>query len=106
MKRKKSINKIQKAMKYEPLLTAVISKNQIITKLNLCIGRYFNYVLVDNDNIKYIGYTASLYRRLLQHKPKEFDSVLIMEFETEESARANERSMIKAMKPKSNYQFC
>ncbi len=93
-------------MQYEPLLCTVISKKQITTKLKKCVGRYFNYALVDNDKIKYIGYTGNLYHRLLQHKPKEFNMVLIMEFDTKEIARANERFMIKALQPESNYQFC
>ena len=101
-----SINEITKVMQYEPLLCTVISKKQITTKLKKCGGRYFNYALVDNDEIKYIGYTGSLYHRMLQHKPKQFNKVLIIEFETKEIARANERFMIKALLPESNYQFC
>ena len=101
-----SIKDITKVMQYEPLLCAVISKKQITTKLKKCGGRYFNYALVDNDEIKYIGYTGSLYHRMLQHKPKQFDKVLIMEFDTKEIAKANEVVMIKALLPKFNYQFC
>jgi predicted GIY-YIG superfamily endonuclease len=101
-----SIKDITKVMQYEPLLFAVISKKEITTKLKKCVGRYFNYALVDNDEIKYIGYTGSLYYRMVQHKPKQFDKVLIMEFDTKEIARANERFMIKSLLPESNYQFC
>lgn len=101
-----SIKEIAKVMQYEPLLCTVISKKQITTKLKKCGGRYFNYALVDNDEIKYIGYTGSLYHRMLQHKPKQFNKVLIMEFDTKEIARANERVMIKALLPESNCQFC
>ena len=85
----KSIKEIKKVMQYEPLLCTVISKKQITTKLKKCGERYFNYALVYDDEIKYIGYTGSLYHRMLQHKPKQFSKVLIMEFDTKEIARAN-----------------
>lgn len=103
---KNSIKEITKVMQYEPLLFAVISKEQITTKLKKCKDRYFNYALVDNDEIKYIGYTGNLYYRMRQHKPRRFNKVLIMEFDNEEIARANEKIMIKALRPESNYQFC
>ena len=103
-KSRKAIDEITKVMHYEPLLCTVVSKNQINTKLKQCVGRYFNYALVDNDKIKYIGYTGNLYHRMLQHKPKQFNKVLIMEFESKKVARANEKCMIKALLPESNYQ--
>ena len=103
MNTENSIQSIIKAIQYEPLLTATISKKDITNKLILCLGRYFNYALVKNDNIIYIGYTSNLYHRLVQHKTKNFNDILIMEFEDETTARKNEILMIKSLHPQLNH---
>lgn len=90
----------------EPKLRVKISRDEITSKLRQVKGRFFNYGLVCNDEVTYIGYSANLYSRLFQHKySRQFDSVFILEFGSEREARINERFMIKESKPKSNIQY-
>ena len=102
----KSIQIVANAICIDPILSVVIDRSEITSKLKVCDGRFFNYVLVENDTIKYIGYTAGLHGRLTQHKTRPFDKVLIVEFSEERVARENEKGMIIKIKPKSNYQYC
>lgn len=106
MNPKRSIKKTLDAISFDPLLCVTIGRGEVTSKLKVCNGRFFNYVLVENDTIKYIGYTAGLYSRLMQHKTRSFDKVLIVEFAEEGVARKNEKGMIVKIKPKSNYQYC
>jgi hypothetical protein len=100
-----NVEDIIKAIHYEPLLTAMIGKDDIRPDLKMCAGRHYNYALVDNNIIKYVGCTSSLYERLTHHKPKFFDRVYIMQFSDRDTAEANEQAMIKALNPKYNYRI-
>ena len=87
-------------------LRVKISRDEITYELRQVNGRFFNYGLVCNEEVGYIGYSANLYNRLTQHKySRQFDSVIILEFDSEREARINERFMIKESKPKSNIQY-
>jgi len=90
----------------KPKLRVEIYRDEITSRLRLLKGRYFNYGLMCGGEVEYIGYSGSLYSRLSQHKySRGFDSVVILEFDTEAEARMNERFMIKKLKPNSNYQY-
>ena len=90
----------------EPKLRVEIGRDEITSRLRPWKGRYFNYGLMCGDEAEYIGYSGNLYSRLSQHKySRSFDSVIILEFDSETEARMNERFMIKEFKPNSNYQY-
>lgn len=81
-----------------------INYNDINTKL-LGVGqRIFNYILISNNNIIYIGCSSNLYKRLYQHKRnKSFDKILLIEFENKKDAFNNENCLIKKYLPILNY---
>lgn len=81
-----------------------INCNDINTKL-LGVGqRIFNYILISNNNIIYIGCSSNLYKRLYQHKRnKSFDKILLIEFENKKDAFNNEKCLIKKYSPILNY---
>jgi len=67
----------------KPLLCAVISWSEITQKLNKVKGRFFVYLLVQNDKVIYVGRSFNLSCRLSWHKyRKEFNEVYLEEYET------------------------
>ena len=88
------------------LLCAVIDRKDITSKLKKINDRIFNYILEFNKEIVYIGYSSSVYFRLVQHKgTKNFDTITLIEFSNKEIARFMEKTLIKKHKPKNNYQY-
>lgn len=88
------------------IMSAIINKNEITSKLNKVNGYPFNYILALENNIVYIGYSSKLYMRLQQHKgTKNFDNIIIIEMKDKISARLMEKNLIKKYKPKYNYQY-
>jgi predicted GIY-YIG superfamily endonuclease len=88
------------------VVSAIINKNEITSKLNKVNGYPFNYILVLENNIVYIGYSSKLCMRLQQHKyTKYFDKIIIIEMTDKNSARLMEKNLIKKYKPKYNYQY-
>lgn len=83
-----------------------LSRSDICSKLQKLKDRSFNYFLIIEDEIQYIGYTSSIYLRFRQHKLYyEFDKILLIEFNSPQSARNQERDFIKIFKPKHNTQY-
>jgi predicted GIY-YIG superfamily endonuclease len=103
---KKIIKNIFDNLIHESCDEAIITSNQIGVKLRQLDGMYFNYVLIQNNQIKYIGYSGSLYYRLRQHKQYGIDSAVLLQFESEIQARQNEKHLIQKFKPKLNSQYC
>lgn len=88
------------------IMSAIINKNEITSKLNQVNGCPFNYILLLENNIVYIGYTSKLCMRLQQHKyTKYFDKIILIEMTNKISARSMEKNLIKKYKPKYNYQY-
>ena len=88
------------------IMSAIINKNEITSKLNQVNGFPFNYILLLENNIVYIGYTSKLCMRLQQHKyTKYFDKIILIEMTNKISARSMEKNLIKKYKPKYNYQY-
>ena len=105
MKTKKQILKIINNNS-NVLNTAIISKNQIGNILKNVNGFAFNYILESNNKIIYIGYSSSLYYRLMQHKgTKNFDKVYLIMFNTKKTAKQIEKKLIKSFNPINNYQY-
>lgn len=90
----------------EVVVCAIISVADINVKLNKLNGYAYNYVLALGDEIVYIGYSSSLYSRLVYHKQtKIFDKVLLIEFTNKRAALSLEKKLIKEYRPKHNVQY-
>ena len=85
---------------------AIISRKDITARMKSLTGRFFNYILEQNGEIIYIGYSASVFIRLNDHKQlKSFDKITLLEFEDKVTAKEYEKSLIKFFKPVSNSQY-
>jgi len=84
----------------------IMNRNEITNKLNKVNGCLFNYILILEKEIVYIGYSSRLFMRLQQHKyHKYFDKIILIELSDKKSAKLMERTLIKQYKPKYNYQY-
>jgi len=88
------------------IFCAVIDRKDICVELKKVNGRIFNYILEFNKEIVYIGYSSSLYLRLIQHKgTKHFKTITLLEFNNKQTARLMEKTLIKKYRPIDNYQY-
>ena len=87
----------------KPVLCAVISWAEIIKKLYKVKGRYFVYLLANDDEVVYVGRSLNLYCRLSWHKyRKNFDKVYLAEYETYSECCQAEKKIIKYYSPVEN----
>ena len=87
----------------KPMLGAVISWSEITQKLNKVAGRYFVYLLLQNDNVIYVGRSFNLSCRLSWHKyRKVFDRVYLAEYNNYEECCCAEKEITKYYSPSEN----
>ena len=83
-----------------------VEKTEITSTALKLKCRFFNYFLLVEDELIYIGFSKSIYHRMMQHKRDyNFDKILLVEFTSERSARNTEKRMIKLFKPPYNKQY-
>lgn len=88
------------------ITSACISRHEINSNLKPLKGYTFNYILGSGDEIIYIGYSNNIYHRLTQHKSsRQFDRVILIEFDDEPTARSFEKQLILEYRPKLNNQY-
>lgn len=85
----------------------ILTKNCLGVDLNNLNGKFFNYVLCLDNDIVYIGYSANIYLRLVCHKQyiRNFNKILLIEFDNKKLAMNNEKELIKYFIPKLNRQY-
>jgi predicted GIY-YIG superfamily endonuclease len=87
----------------KPILCAVISWSEITQKLNKVRGRYFVYLLLNNDEVIYVGRSFNLFPRLSWHKyRKNFKHVYLAEYETYAECCQAEKQITKYYSPVEN----
>jgi predicted GIY-YIG superfamily endonuclease len=87
----------------KPLLCAVISRSEITQKLNKVKGRYFVYLLINNDEVIYVGRSFNLSCRLSWHKyRKDFKDVYLAEYNSYYECCKAEKQITKYYSPREN----
>jgi predicted GIY-YIG superfamily endonuclease len=87
----------------KPLLCAVISRSEITQKLNKVKGRYFVYLLLNNNQVIYVGRSFNLSCRLSWHKyRKDFKDVYLAEYNSYYECCKAEKQITKYYSPREN----
>ena len=87
----------------EPIDSITICWSEITKILNKVKGRYFVYLLINKDDVIYVGRSFNLYSRLCSHKyQKKFDSVYLEEYKTYAQCCQAEKYLIKHYYPIEN----
>jgi predicted GIY-YIG superfamily endonuclease len=87
----------------EPIFIAEISKIQITEKLVKVKGRYFVYLLLNNEEVVYVGRSYNLCDRLKAHKyKKDFNSVYLAEYNSYYECCKAEKQITKYYSPREN----
>ena len=80
-----------------------LERNQITLDLMKVTGRHFVYVLEKNQKVIYVGRSSNLYSRLVSHKSKkDFDVIMLYEYNDKGQCRDCEYYGIKHYKPMLN----
>jgi hypothetical protein len=87
----------------KPIDSHEICWAEITKRINKVKGRYFVYVLINKENVIYVGRSFNLYSRLCLHKyQKQFDSVYLEEYKTYAQCCEAEKYLIKHYIPIEN----
>ena len=85
------------------ILCTEISWSEITQKLNKVKGRYFVYLLLNNDKVIYVGRSFNLFCRLGWHKyRKDFKYIYLAEYETYAECCQAEKRITKYYYPTEN----
>lgn len=87
----------------EPIDSITISWAEITQRINKVKNRYFVYLLINKDDVIYVGRSFNLFSRLSWHKyRKQFDSVYLEEYKTYAQCCEAEKYLIKYYIPTEN----
>ncbi len=85
-----------------PLELAIVQRERI-WGVSDNTDKYYNYILVDNETPVYVGYSSAVGCRIGEHcGSHDFEHAIILSFDNEESARLNEKALIRSLAPKGN----
>lgn len=82
------------------LLEVIIDWSEITQKLNKVNGRYFVYLLINDNEVIYVGRSFNLFCRLSWHKyRKHFDKIYLAEYQAYNECCQAEKILTQHYKP-------